>query len=92
MPYIDQKERGVFEHEIEGSGRSLIECVGENIFDPGTFNYVVTRLAHMYLKVNGQNYQHYNDIIGALEGVKMELYRRHTAPYEDKKIEENGDV
>jgi hypothetical protein len=31
-------------------------------------------------------------VIGALENCKMELYRRKIAPYEDIKIEENGDV
>jgi len=33
-----------------------------------------------------------NDAIGALEGAKLELYRRVISKYEDKKIMENGDV
>ena len=40
----------------------------------------------------GNSYATINDIIGALEGAKMEFYRRVVAPYEDEKIKENGDV
>jgi len=40
----------------------------------------------------GPSYQTINDIIGALEGAKMEFYRRVVVPYEDKKIKDNGDV
>jgi hypothetical protein len=31
-------------------------------------------------------------ITGVLENVKQEFYRRAAAPYEDKKILQNGDV
>ena len=31
-------------------------------------------------------------LIGVLECAKLELYRRVAAPYEDDKIDENGDV
>ena len=37
-------------------------------------------------------YQTMNDIIGALEGAKLEFYRRVVVPYENDKIEQNGDV
>jgi hypothetical protein len=40
----------------------------------------------------GLSYQTINDIVGALEGAKLEFYRRVAVPYEDKKIIENGDV
>ena len=39
-----------------------------------------------------QNYQAINDIVGAVEGAKLEFVRRIVNPYEDKKIKENGDV
>jgi hypothetical protein len=44
------------------------------------------------MDAKGKNYQTVNDIVGALEGAKMEFYRRAAAPYEDLKIKENGDV
>lgn len=31
-------------------------------------------------------------MVGALESAKLELYRRKVSPYEDQKIEANGDV
>lgn len=66
----------------------------------GELNYVVTKLIITYLDelktlyphLDHNTYQHYNDVIGALEGAKLEFYRRVVAPYEDKKIEQNGDV
>lgn len=58
----------------------------------GELNFLFTTLIIEYLEKKGESYQTYNDIVGALEGCKLELYRRKIAPYEDKKIEENGDV
>lgn len=58
----------------------------------GDLNYQITCLLHQYLKFNGRQYKHWNDILGALEGAKLEIYRRHVVAYENLKIEENGDV
>jgi hypothetical protein len=83
MPYIKQIDRTMFDEAIENL---VPETAGE-------LNYVFTRISHEYFnRPKGGNYQAFNDIIGALEGAKLELYRRKVAPYEDTKIEENGDV
>ena len=58
----------------------------------GELNYHFTEIALQYLNTHGKSYQILNDILGALEGCKLELYRRVAAPYEDEKIKENGDV
>jgi len=58
----------------------------------GELNYLITRLVHTFLGQKPESYQNYNDALGALEGAKLELYRRKIGPYENKKIEENGDV
>jgi len=58
----------------------------------GELNYILTKKCLDYLKIHGESYQTYNDIIGALENCKLELYRRRISNYEDKKIAENGDV
>jgi len=58
----------------------------------GELNYTLTMLCINYMEHNGKNYQHINDVVGALEGAKMEFYRRYAAPYEDTKIIQNGDV
>ena len=58
---------------------------------PGEINYIVTRLLLAWLGLNPR-YEDYNAAIGVLECIKLELYRRAVAPYEDEKCRENGDV
>ena len=58
----------------------------------GELNYLVTIIAIRYVQEGEVSYRKINDAIGALECAKLELYRRLAAPYEDKKIIENGDV
>ena len=58
----------------------------------GELNYLFTRLALRYMEQRGLSYQTINDIVGALEGAKMEFYRRIAIPYEQSKIRTNGDV
>lgn len=82
MPYIKKEDRFEIDERLR---LPAIRTAGE-------LNYLLTTIAHEYWRDNGQNYQAFNDIIGAFEGCKLELYRRKVAPYEDKKIGENGDV
>lgn len=85
MPYVKTQNR----EEL----RDLTNVIKEfNLENPGELNYIVTLLTHQYVRHHGENYQAYNDIVGALEGAKLELYRRKIGPYEDLKIKENGDV
>jgi len=79
MPYIDKINRRKIQHGWKA------ETAGE-------LNYAVTMMCKDYLEANGEKYQTYNDILGALEGCKLEIYRRKTATYEDQKIQTNGDV
>lgn len=79
MPYIKEQAR----FDINN---------GKSPATAGELNYLFTIICHRYWKENGQNYQAFNDILGALEGCKLELYRRDIAPYEDIKIRENGDL
>lgn len=81
MPYIKQEDRVALYFEPSDTPQT-----------PGELNFVITSIAHRYIQEHGQTYGVFNSVIGALECAKMELYRRRVAPYEDKKIEENGDV
>ena len=85
MPYIEQKVRERFENLVKSLHLTPIQNAGE-------LNYLITQLVHSYLETKVRSYQNYNDALGALEGAKLELYRRHIAGYEDVKIETNGDV
>jgi hypothetical protein len=64
----------------------------ESASNAGELNYTITIILHKYFTDNGCNYQAINDIVGALEGAKLEFYRRIASTYEDTKIKSNGDV
>ena len=86
MPYIDEKDRLKFSQILRRLKQlALIQNVGE-------LNYLITSICKIYLQQKGEKYAHHNDILGVLSAVAREWYRRRTAPYEDKKIKENGDV
>jgi hypothetical protein len=85
MPYIKNEQRNKFSKVFD----ELAVCTPQ---DAGELNFLVTVICQRYLHLKGMKYQNINDCIGALEGAQLELYRRIAAPYEDKKIEENGDV
>jgi hypothetical protein len=63
----------------------FIQCEGD-------LNYAITRLVDTVLDLTGVNYKNLNGVVGVLECVKQELYRRVVAPYENMKAQENGDV
>lgn len=81
MPYIKQKDRN-----------DLIVRAIRFAQTPGELNYQITTLLNEYRFPEKLSYQKINDILGALEGAKLEFYRRVAAPYENDKIEQNGDV
>jgi hypothetical protein len=83
MPYIKKEDRPKFESAEEAMGK--IETVGE-------LNYFITRTCLNYIRNNGFNYQKINDILGVLNAVGHELYRRSFSYYENYKRMENGDV
>ena len=80
MPYIPKQDREQF------------DVSGLNPQTPGELNYVISQLSAQYLQHKGLGYTNCNEIIGVLDCVKQEFYRRITAPYEDIKINENGDI
>lgn len=78
VPYIKDEDK-----------RDLLGRVARK---PGELNFLVTEIIADYWYFGDKNYQAINDILGALEGAKLEFYRRIAGPYEDKKIQENGDI
>ena len=78
MPYIKKEDRVWFPSVV--------------LHNTGELNYAFTQLILNYLDYKGERYQTYNDIIGALECCKQEVYRRKVSLYEETKIKENEDV
>lgn len=79
MPYIEQSSR---RYIAEGDGPA----------NAGELNYAITLAIMRYYYRQDPKYQHINDILGALEGAKLEFNRRIVAPFEETKRVNNGDV
>jgi hypothetical protein len=75
MPYIRPEQR---------------ERALRNPENAGELNFAFTMLIKEYLGAT-PNYQRFNDVLGALEGAKLEMARRKLYNYENMKIAENGD-
>lgn len=80
MPYIAPEDRSDLEPH---STREAMT--------PGELNFQISSLCDGYLAGN-LDYQAINDVQGALACVMHEVYRRLAAPYEDQKLELNGDM
>ena len=74
------------------AGRRIALSELDSAKSSGELNYLITRLLIDYCREKGVSYQTINDALGALEGAKLEFYRRVAGPYEDTKIYQNGDV
>lgn len=90
MPYIKQEDRGRFDPHIVALLAALTRD-GTNSPKSGEVNYVISKLIWELFE-SAPSYNEGNSLMGALECAKLEFYRRKMAPYEDKKILENGDV
>jgi hypothetical protein len=83
MPYIKKENR-----------QDIDDCLNDlemYIENSGELCYIVYKLMNDLTKVN-KCFKTMSSLISEVECAKLEFYRRVVAPYEDKKIEENGDV
>jgi hypothetical protein len=88
MPYISRSERKQYQEAIA----ALAEIVPQDrMLRPGHMNYIVSLLIE---KVYGTQlrYADHNEVVGVLNCIALEFYRRKTAPYEEVKIKEEGDL
>ena len=88
MPYISKNDRLRFD--------VTLACLSDEVLDSGLsngdLNYLITQLGRLYILKHGTSYNTLSDVIKAMECAKLEFYRRVVAPYEDQKIQQNGDV
>jgi hypothetical protein len=97
MPYITEDKRKIVRHALGNLINSVVEASGRDASAlPGILNFCITSLIkstyHLVTNKSVLSYSDHNSAVGMLECAKMEFYRRNTAPYEDQKIIENGDV
>ena len=91
MPYIVQEKRNELDPAIDQLHSILVKLATDdetNNFE-GNMNYIITRLIKLCYDTS---YADINDIVGMLECVKLEYYRKTAAIYEDQKEYENGPV
>lgn len=82
MPYVKPERRQSLDRVV-----NVME--EEGIVANGDLNYVL----YAYFKRNfDMSYNVVKNYCGELNECACEIRRRLTAPYEDKKIQENGDV
>lgn len=84
MPYIDR--------DMRPSVVSADAMVGINPQTSGELAYALTVIIMKYLNSSDMKFKDYNEVMGVLECVKHELYRRVISEYEQHKLSENGDV
>ena len=84
MPYILEKDRPKFVKAIED--------LSLKIESKGDLNYVISDLVGRLILKTGISYTKISEWIDGVHGAERELTRRLLDPYEDIKIEENGDV
>lgn len=85
MPYIKPDKRGPLDLAIAQV------VYRQEVGNYGDLNYAITKLVDHWCTVF-PSYDNFNALIGVLECVKQEFYRRKVVPYEEQKREENGDV
>ena len=84
MPYIKRERRKILDAHLE-------ECAAK-IETKGELNYCIYKLATLLIGRIGESYDKLSMCSSAMEHAKMEWYRRRLVPYEERKIEENGDI
>jgi hypothetical protein len=86
MPYLPTSRR-----KAELRGLKLKDA-GHHCETSGELNFCLTELLSGFAVGHGKRYETLDQLGGASIYALFEFYRRVVAPYEDEKVEQNGDV
>lgn len=88
VPYIARTDRARYQRVIDELAAMVPQ---DRMARPGHMNYIISLLIR---RVYGESmrYADHNEVAGLLSCVQQEFYRRATAPYEDEKIAQEGDL
>lgn len=105
MPYISEEMRGrthdhpnirANEHSLDTRIEELLDTINRLFHNEelgGVINYCFSRiLADCYDFDSNPRYHKLERAIGNVECIKLEIYRRIGAVYEDRAIKKNGDI
>ena len=87
MPYIVEDDRKPYKFYLDW----LVTLLSKSGWITGHLTYAIYYLCLAKFKAK-PCYQTGAEVVAALETAKLEFYRRELAGYEDKKIQENGDL
>jgi hypothetical protein len=87
MPYITQQRREELREPLD----NFLKELSTRDLSAGDLNYMISKIVWCEYNKN-KGYTQANSLLGVLDGVTREFYRRKVAPYEDAKIKENGDI
>jgi len=82
MPYIKPERRTICDEVVN----EMVDC---EIKADGDLNYILYKYCQNHIK---PSYNNLKNFCGELRQCATEIERRLLAPYEESKIEENGDV
>ena len=82
MPYVKQERR-------PDLNKVVIAMTEASVKADGDLNYILYRFCKLHVT---PSYNSYKNFLGELNEAAEEIRRRLLAPWEDMKIEENGDV
>lgn len=82
MPYVKKPQRYALDRCVASLRDNCVQADGD-------LNYILFAFCKRWVEPSYNNYKNY---IGELRQCAVEIERRLLAPYEDKKIKENGDV
>jgi Domain of unknown function (DUF6899) len=87
MPYIAQDNRKIYDSRL----KDIVALVRSGSNGPGDLNYCFSRIVWSIFDA-APSYTAANTLLGVLEAVQKEFYRRKVVPYEDSKMIQNGDL
>lgn len=92
MPYIQKSDRVELDPLIDQLASFVATKTGMAF--AGSLNYTITRLMMQVIKNEAGDLRYWviATVCGVLSNVSSEFYRRMAVPYENRMIEQNGDV
>jgi hypothetical protein len=87
MPYIKQEYRELIEKQLDEIFQKVMRVPSED--RAGILTYVIYKL---FLDLRVNRYADFAVLMGILDCVGKEFYRRVIAPHEDEAAQRNGDV
>ena len=93
MPYITKERRAILDEYLNKLCRTMREMNELEIkLEKGDLCYCLFKLSKYYILTKGMKYQNISDACASLLDAEYEIRRRILTPYENKKINDNGDI